>query len=106
MSSAAQPNVHTLSYRNLCGDTYMIQVYKIMHGLNDMKKNNLFTMKELETNLRAHNMRIHKKHAHLNIRKFRFTRCVVDTWNQLPMSAVNAPTINSFKSAVDAYLST
>ena len=84
----------------------MIQVYKIMHDLNDMDKNSLFTMKDVETDLRDHNMRIHKKHGHLNIRKYRFTNRIVDTWNKLPMSVVNAPTINSFKSKVDAYLST
>ena len=86
----------------------MIQVYKIMHGLNDMDKNLLFTMKDVETDLRGHNMRIYKEYAHLNIRMYSFTHRdrVVDTWNKLPMSAVNAPTINSFKSEVDAYLST
>ena len=51
----------------------MIQVYKIMHDLNDMDKNSLFTMKDVETDLRGHNMRIHKEHAHLNIRKYSFT---------------------------------
>ena len=97
-------NLPTLSYRRLRGD--MIQVYKIMHGLNDIKINNLFTMKELEINLRGYSMRIHKERAHLNIRKYSFTHRVVNTWNKLPMSAVNAPTINRFKSEVDAYLST
>ena len=84
----------------------MIQVYKIMHDLNDMDKNSVFTMKDVETDLRGHNMRIHKEHVHLNICKYSFTNHIVDTWNKLPMSPVNAPTINSFKSEVDAYLST
>ena len=52
--------------QRLRGD--MIQVYKITHGLNDMDRNTLFTMKDVETDLRGHNMRIHKEYAHLNIR--------------------------------------
>ena len=61
-------------------------------------------MKDVETDLRGHKMRIriHKEYAHLNIRKY----SLVDTWNKLPTSAVNAPTINCFKSEVDAFLST
>ena len=92
----------TLAYRRLRGD--MIQVYKIMHGLNRMNKSTLFTMKDADKNLRGHDLMIQKQHAHLDIRKYSFTNRVVNTWNRLPKAAVNAPTVNSFKTAVDVFL--
>ena len=60
----------------------------------------MFTMKDVETDLRGHNT------AESTRSKYSFTKRIGDTWNKLPMSAVNAPTITSFKSEVDAYLST
>ena len=92
----------TLAYRRLRGD--MIQVYKIMHGLNRMNKSTLFTMKDADKNLRGHDLMIQKQHAHLDIRKYSFTNRVVNTWNRLPKAAVNAPTVNSFKTEVDVFL--
>ena len=95
-------NLPTLSYRRLRGD--MIQVYKIMNGKNDMKYD-LFEMKECSYTLRGHNQRIQKPRARLDIRKFSFTHRVVDKWNMLPSSAVNSPSVNSFKTNFDNFYS-
>ena len=94
----------TLAYRRLRGD--MIQVYRIMNGLCDMDKDKLFEMKGDQVNLRGHALKIQKQHARLNIRKNNFTHRVVSHWNMLPKSAVEAPTVNSFKSEIDAFFST
>ena len=50
-------------------------------------------------------MKIRKKHARLEIRKNSFTHRVVSPWNKLPDQAVCAKSVNEFKSAVDAALS-
>ena len=99
-----QLNLPTLAYRRLRGD--MIQVFKIIHGFSDMDKTKLFKMKDDSVNLRGHGLKIQKQHVHLNIRKNSFTHRVVKHWNMLPRSAVEAPTVNIFKSKVDAFLST
>ena len=103
-SRLEQLNLPTLAYRRLHGD--MIQVFKFMHGFSDMNKTKLFKMKDDTVNLRGHGMKIQKQHVHLNIRKNSFTHHVVTHWNRLPASAVEAPTVNMFKSEVDAFLST
>ena len=96
-------NLPTLSYRRLRGD--MIQLYKILNGMNDMKTCDLFEMKDYHLDLRGHNQRIQKPRARLDIRKSSFTHRVVDKWNSLPMSAVNAPSVNSFKNQFDKFFS-
>ncbi|XP_072018234.1 uncharacterized protein [Amphiura filiformis] len=94
-------NLPSLAYRRLRGD--MIQVFKIMYGINDMDKNKLFVMKDSERDLRGHGLRIQKQHARLNIRKYSFTHRVVDQWNSLPKSAVEAPSVNCFKNEIDKF---
>ena len=64
-----------------------------------------FEMKECNQTLRGHNQRIQKHRARLDIRKFSFTHRVVDKWNMLPSSAVNAPTVNNFKTKFDDFYS-
>ena len=103
-SRLEQLNLPTLAYRRLRGD--MIQVFKSMHGFSDMNKTKLLKMKDDSVNLRGHGMKIQKQHVHLNMRKNSFTHRVVIHWNRLPASAVEAPTVNVFKSEVDAFLST
>ena len=95
-------NLPALAYRRLRGD--MIQVFKIMNGLNDMN-NVIFEMKDANLDLRGHKQRIQKPRARLDIRKGSFTHRVVDNWNLLPIAAVEAPTVNCFKSKFDGFFS-
>ena len=71
-----------------------------------MHKNSLFVLKETERDLRGHSLKIQKQHARLNIRKNSYSHRVVDHWNMLPKSAVEAASVNTFKGAVDAFFST
>ena len=93
----------TLAYRRLRGD--MIQVYKILHGLNDMDKDRLFIMRKNDKGTRGHKLKIQKQHAHQSIRRNSFTIRVVDHWNMLPESAVEAASVNIFKAKFDAFFS-
>ena len=56
-----------------------MQVFKSMNGLGDMSKSTLFSMKDVDKELRGHNLMIQKRYACLNIRKYNFTYRVVDT---------------------------
>ena len=75
-----------------------------MHGLNKMNKSTLFTMKDVDKDLRGHDLILQKRHARLDIRKYSFTNRVVNIQNKLPNAAVNAPSVNSFKTEVDVFL--
>ena len=99
--------IPTLSYRRLRGD--LIQVFKIMHGFNDVQKETFFQMakaeeKEEAIKTRGNEFKAQKRHARLKIRKNSFTQRVVTPWNRLPNKAVCAPTVNAFKNEVDLAL--
>ena len=96
-------NLPTLAYRRKRGD--LIQVYKIMHGLNDMQKDELFEMATGNVDTRGHNLKIFKRRSTLKLRSHSFTNRIVNSWNCLPANVVNAKSINSFKNGVDKALS-
>ena len=100
--------IPTLSYRRLRGD--LIQVFKIMHGFNDVQTETFFQMakaedKEEAIKTRGNEFKVQKRHARLEIRKNSFTQRVVTPWNRLPNKAVCASTVNAFKNEVDLALS-
>ena len=79
----------------------MIQVFKIMNGMTDMNKYDLFVMKDVNINLRGHGQKIQKQRARLDLRKASFTHRVVDTWNLLPGAVVASETVNGFKNSFE-----
>ena len=89
----------TLAYRRLWGD--LIQVYKIMNGVNDVKKESIFNMAENESGTRGNRYKVRKQHTRLRLRQNAFSVRVVNMWNSLPDSTVSAKTINMFKNDID-----
>ena len=87
----------TLEYRRSRAD--MLQVYKIMTGLEDIDCSKLFNIQPSRT--RGHALKIRMGHARTLSRKKSFTEWVITTWNNLPESVVMAPTINTFKSRLN-----
>ena len=85
----------TLEYRRDRAD--QIQVYKILHNIDKVDKEKLFTMSKY-TRTRGHPLKLFKCRARLNVRKNCFSNRVVGSWNALPESAVLAPSLNAFKS--------
>ena len=73
----------------------MIQVYKILNGIDKVGKDFLFTMSDNPT--RGHPLKIFKKRYRLKVRGHCFSNRVVDGWNNLPSEVVTAPSLNSFK---------
>ena len=95
-------NLYPLEVRRLRGD--MIEVFKILHGLEDINPDNLFIMSH-NTDTRGHQFKIFKKRMNkgLNIRKNFFSQRVVNAWNALPQEVVNAKSTNQFKSKIDQF---
>ena len=92
----------TLAYRRLRGD--LIQTYKVMHEINDVAKESLFELASPTSATRGHSFKIKKQRTRLKLREHSFSNRVVNNWNDLPEDAVNAATINCFKTAVDKAL--
>ena len=86
----------SLEMRRLRSD--LIEVFKIMHNLEGVKREDFF---QLRTGRRGHSLTILKQHCRLNVRKYFFTHRVVDTWNKLSEDTVNSKTVNSFKNQID-----
>ena len=84
----------SLEYRRLRND--MVQTYKIVRDIEIVDKNKLFTVIP-DARTRGHQYKLFKRRSRLNIRKNVFSNRVVDTWNSLPDSVVEAPSINRFK---------
>ena len=92
-------NLPTLAYRRSRGD--MVETFKIINGLYDRDIcEDLFKMQEgLET--RGHRKKIFKERARLGIRKYSFCNRVVNNWNSLPDSVVNAESVLEFERKID-----
>ena len=94
-------NLTTLSERRKRGD--LIQMYKIMHNLDKLDKCNHFQI--INNQLRGNCFKYHKeitKHQHRE--NFYFNR-TANLWNSLPNSITQSPTVNSFKAAIDCWMS-
>ena len=90
-------NLLSLEQRRLCGD--MIETFKILHGFDKIHADRFFKFSST-TETRGHNMKLFKtglKKA-LSCRQEFLTQRVINTWNSLPASVVNAKSVNSFKS--------
>ena len=94
-------NLTTLEIRRIRGD--LIEVYRILNGLEKINPDSLFTRSRY-TNIRCHTMKLEKKQVHLDIRKYFFTQRVIDYWNALPQSAVDAENSNQFKGQLNIHL--
>ena len=90
----------TLEYRSERAD--MIQTYKILHGIDKIDMDKLFTP-ALYRATRGHSYKLQEKRSRLNVRANTFSNRVVDTWNNLPENVVNAPSVNAFKSRLNKH---
>ena len=90
----------SLEYRRERSD--MIQVYKIMHGIDKVDKDKFFTVNRYSAT-RGHSLKLFKKRSRLLVRANSFSNRVVDSWNSLTEDIVNAPSLNAFKSRLNRY---
>ena len=71
----------SLEMRRLRLRSDLIEVFKIMHNLEGVKREDFFQQRTA-TGRRGHSLTILKQHCRLNARKYFFTHRVVDTWNK------------------------
>ena len=87
----------------LRGDTLVVAVELCSRQMEDTIKETLLSqwLAEAEAVTRGHNKRIYKQRARLNIRKFSFCNRVVNSWNGLPSTVVNANSVMDFEGRLD-----
>ena len=91
----------SMEYRQIRGD--LIQVFKIAHNYYDpITTKSLFEFSDNQR-LRGHNFKIIKQRANKSKYSHFFTNRIVNRWNKLPSSIVNASSINNFKNQLDAH---
>ena len=88
-----------MEYRQYRGD--MIQVYKIAHNLYDTSTTNSLFNFANDSRLRGHNFKLTKQSVNKSKYANFFTNRVINSWNRLPHSVVNADNINAFKNKFD-----
>lgn len=89
----------TLTYRRYRGD--VIHVYKYLHNTYDSPANKMFQRSDSQT--RGHSLKLFKPRCRTQSRRAFFSQRVVDLWNSLPESVVNAKTLNSLKNQIDRH---
>ncbi len=89
----------SMYYRRARGD--MIEVYKFLTGQYKVDYSKILLEKEPGTMTRGHCFKLKKRHNRLKIRNKSFGPRVINSWNSLPASVVNASSINSFKNNLD-----
>ena len=92
----------TLAFRRLRAD--MIQVYRILTGIDNIKQEHFFTMSSNQT--RGNDKKIAKYCVRTELRKNSFSVRVVNAWNKLPNNVINSKTLNAFKSSLKKHWST
>jgi len=81
----------------------LIETYKILHGKEDIDHCQLFELVSNGHEVRGHDLKLYKQYNRLNIRKHFFLQRVIDAWNQLLSSVVDAAFINSLKRNLDDF---
>jgi hypothetical protein len=94
-----QLGLPTLKYRRDIND--MIQVYKAIHGIDDINWMSLFMLVP-STTTRGHSLKIFKKQCRTTQRLHIFSMRIIDQWNGLSNSTVTSKSVNAFKSALNA----
>ena len=82
----------------------LLEVFKIIKGLDKVDKDKLFTMISGKT--RGNSLKMFKRRFRLDIGKFSFGNRVCDEWNGLPEEVVTAETLLGFKKGLDKHLRT
>ena len=93
-------NLPSLYYRRRRGD--MIAVYQLLHGRLDLDPR-IFLNTAVARDTRGHPWKLVKPRAASRIRRNAFSVRVVNDWNSLPPTVVNADTLNQFKNRLDSH---
>jgi len=89
----------SLEYRRLRGD--LIEAFKILHHIYDVKTTQGLLTKSETTLTRGHDLRLIKKSVRTSCFQHFFTNRIINTWNSLPQETVSVGTVNAFKNGID-----
>ena len=78
----------------------LIQYWKIFNDVSCIKPETFFASPP-RVGTRGHRFKIHVPHISLDVRKRSFSNRSVPIWNSLPENVVTAPTLASFKTALE-----
>ena len=92
----------TLEARRNRGD--LIEVFKMLKGFSKVDYKHYFQLVD-NSITRGNKYKLAKSRSRLDIRKYFFSQRVVNEWNKLPDSVVEAESVNSFKNKYDSYVS-
>ena len=87
----------TLVKRRERGD--LIEVFKIVKEFDKVNCDRFFKLNNI--GLRGHRYKFVKNRSRLDVRKHFFSQRVVNTWNKLPATVVEAESLNAFKNRLD-----
>ena len=90
--------ISTLEERRVRGD--MITMYKIVHGVDILDRDNLIKMAS-SNYLRGHPNKILKDICTSDIRKYSFPYRSIETWNKLSTDVVCAASVSQMKDKLD-----
>ena len=90
-------NLPTLLHRRRRAD--MIQVFKIIKGINEIPIDDFFQISESTT--RGHSHKIFKHPSQKSIRQNSFSVRIVEDWNSLPEEVVSVKTVLQFITRLD-----
>ncbi len=80
--------------------TDLVETYKMLNGLYKNNSDKFFSFPQ--RTLRGHHLKLTKRYARTDIKKFFFSNRVVDDWNSLPEEAINAKTVPAFKRSLSS----
>ena len=91
----------TLAYRRIRGD--MIKTFLILNNIYDSRIANFLSQGNFSTT-RGHHFQLFAQHTNFNIRKWFFSIGIIDIWNRLPSSVVNASNVVCFEKRLNKCL--
>ena len=80
----------------------LIEVYKLLNGYYHLDPSTFFTLSN-STSTRGHQFKLFKERSRLLVRQHFFSYRVINQWNSLPSTVVNAPNVAVFKQKLDNF---
>ena len=83
----------------------MIEVYKILTEKYDNTASHLVNIRESSITRGSKDKKIFQLRARTNVRKNFFSLRIANLWNELSLSVIDSPNLNTFKNRLDKFWS-
>jgi len=95
--------LYSLERRKLRGD--LIEVFNILTGKKRIDLSTFFQLADVTTGLQGHSMKLFKPRCRTTVRQHFFSLRIVNEWNKLPQTVIDATSVNAFKNRLDRHWS-